>query len=337
MRKLAAVFLTAVFSISALTACGSSASEAGDKADGTENVAEQAVPEANALEDESIAFMGSQALADGVLSVGTNAEFPPFEYIDDSGKPDGFDIALIKAIGETIGVEVQVNNMEFASLLSSIGTKNDVSIAGMTVTEERKLEVDFSNPYYTAVQYVLLPKTSDIAAADDLKGKVIGVQIGTTGDFLAEKIADANVSQYNRAGDAVSDLVSGRLDCVIVDKNPALVFESKYEGQIQAVDGVQFGFESEEYAIAMLKGDAALAEQINNALEQLKADGTFDALVAEYIEEAAEEGTEESTGEGTDENTGDDAQGDADKGTGEDTDEGVDKDTGEDTDKGADN
>lgn len=283
MKKLLAVMLTAVFSVSVLTACGSTEDAAEATAEVTE-ATETTDAAAETTEAAQEATAASEALADGVLNVGTNAEFPPFEYVNDNGEPDGFDIALIKAIGEKMGVEVQVDNMEFASLVSSIGSKIDVSIAGMTVTEERMQAVDFSNTYYHAVQYVILPEGSTIATADDLKGKAIGVQLGTTGDFIAEEIEDATVSQYNKAVDAVNDLVNGRLDCVIIDKNPALVFESKFDGQVTAVDGAQFAFEAEEYAIAMPKGDAALAEQINTALEELKADGTFDALVAEYIE-----------------------------------------------------
>lgn len=256
MKKILTAIISAVLCVSLLMGCGGN---------GTQEPAD--------------------VLADGVLSVGTNAEFPPFEYIDDNGEPDGFDIALIKAIGEKLGVEVQIDNMEFASLVSSMGTKIDVSIAGMTITDERQQSVDFTNPYYEAVQYVILPEGSEIAGADDLKGKVIGVQLGTTGDFLVEEIENATASQYNKAVDAVNDLINGRLDCVIIDKNPALVFESKFGGQVTAADGAQFGFENEEYAIAVPKGDTALADKINEALQELTEDGTFDALVAQYIEQ----------------------------------------------------
>lgn len=306
MKKLAAVLVTAAMCMSVLAGCGGKAEDAAPAqgtAEGNENAQEDASNEeepAEAETDEAQAAdsadagdaetadgldaAGDGALADGVLNVGTNAEFPPFEYVDDNGEPDGFDIALIKAIGEKMGVEVQVDNMEFASLVSSIGSKIDVSIAGMTVTEERQNTVDFSDPYYEAVQYVVAPADTAIAAADDLKGKNIGVQLGTTGDFIAEEIEDATVSEYNKAVDAVNDLINGRLDCVIIDKNPALVFQSKFAGEITAIDGDQFGFEVENYAIALPKGDADLAEQINTALKELKDDGTFDALVAEYIE-----------------------------------------------------
>lgn len=287
MKKLVAALMTAVLCMSVLTACGNSAADTAPaestNGEATESSTEtEETEEAQAPAEESA---DTRALADGVLNVGTNAEFPPFEYVNDDGEADGFDIALIKAIGEKMGVEVQVDNMEFASLVSSIGSKIDVSIAGMTITEERARTVDFSAPYYQAVQYVILPQGSEIASADDLKGKAIGVQLGTTGDFIAEEIEDATTSQYNKGIDAVNDLVNGRLDCVIIDKNPALVFEEKFEGQVISVDGAQFGFEAEEYAIAIPKGDSALADKINDALQELIDDGTFDTLVSQYIEE----------------------------------------------------
>ena len=224
-------------------------------------------------------------LADGKLTVGTNAEFPPFEFVGDDGEPDGFDVALIKAIGEKLGVEVEMENMEFDALVASIGSKIDIAIAGMTVSDERKKSVDFSDPYYDALQYVILPEGSEIATFDDLAGKTIGVQLGTTGDFIASDDVDgATVKQYNKGVDAVNDLVKGRLDCVIIDKNPALVFAGKFEGQLTAVDGAQFGFEVENYAIAIPKGDSALLNAVNGALKEIREDGTFDELVKTYIE-----------------------------------------------------
>lgn len=263
MKKFFAAVLTLAMVMTMLTACGSST--------------------AASAEADSAETGTSEALADGVLTVGTNAEFPPFEYVDDNGEVDGFDVALVKAIGEKLGVEVQVENMEFDSLVSSIGSKIDIAAAGMTVTDERKQSVDFTDSYYDAVQYVILPADSDIAAVEDLQDKAIGVQLGTTGDFIAEELT-SNVARYNKAVDAVNDMINGRVDLVIIDKNPALVFESKFEGQVVAVDGAQFGFETEEYAMALPKGDTALADEINAALEELKADGTFDELVKTYIE-----------------------------------------------------
>ena len=279
-----------------LTACGSSTEATDTTTETTEAEADtttddaaveetaEAADAADAAEETADTEAAvSEALADGMLTAGTNAEFPPFEYVGDDGEADGFDIALIKAIGEKLGVDVQVDNMEFASLVSSIGNKIDVAIAGMTITDERKEAVDFSEPYYEAVQYVIVSADSDIATADDLKDKTIGVQLGTTGDFIAEGYT-SNVAQYNKAVDAVNDLVNGKVDVVIVDKNPALVFETKFEGKVKAIEGAQFGFETEEYAIALPKGDTALADAVNGAIDELKADGTFDELVKTYIE-----------------------------------------------------
>ena len=227
----------------------------------------------------------SDAIADGVLTVGTNAEFPPFEYVGDDGEPDGFDMALIKAIGEKMGVKVEAENMEFDSLVASIGSKIDVAIAGMTVTDERKNMVDFSDPYYEAVQYVIVPADSAIASASDLEGKTLGVQLGTTGDIIAGGITDATVSQYNKGVDAVNDLINGRVDAVIIDKNPAEVFAEKFGDDVKVIDGADFDFVAEEYAIAMPKGDEALVNAVNQALKDIKEDGTFDELVATYIEQ----------------------------------------------------
>lgn len=247
MKKLFAVLLSTVMCIAALTACGNK---------GTKDV----------------------------LVVGTNAAFPPFEYVGDDGKPDGFDIALIKAIGEKLGMEIEVQDMEFESLVTAIGSKIDAAIAGMTIDEERLKSVDFSDPYYDAIQYVIVLKDSEIKGADDLKNKTIGVQLATTGNNIADEIEGAVVKSYNKGVDAVNDLINGRVDCVIIDKNPAMVFTGKFADKLVAIDGAEFEFEVEQYAIALPKG-SDMVEKVNQALADLKEDGTFDALVAQYIEE----------------------------------------------------
>lgn len=275
MKKVFVVFALAM--TVALAGCGSAEKAAEDTTGTTVTNTEDTADEETSGE--------SKAISDGVLTVGTNAEFPPFEYVGDDGEPDGFDMALIKAIGEKLGVEVEIENMEFNSLVASIGSKIDVAIAGMTVTDERKNMVDFSDSYYEAVQYVIVPADSDIAGVGDLEGKAIGVQLGTTGDFIAEEIEGASVSQYNKAVDAVNDLLNDRVDAVIIDKNPAMVFSEKFGDEIKIIDGAEFEFEPEEYAIAMPKNDKALVNAVNQALAEIKEDGTFDELVTEYIEE----------------------------------------------------
>ncbi len=283
MKKALALALAGMMVLS-LAGCGSSASTTTDTAaEETSAAAEETSTEESTEAESTEETAEISTLTDGVLVAGTNAEFPPFEYVGDDGEPDGFDVALIKAIGEKLGLEVQIENMTFDSLISSIGSKIDVAIAGMTVTDERKETVDFSDSYYDAVQYVLVAKDSEIATADDLKNKKIGVQLGTTGDFLAEEIEGAEVSTYDKAVDGVNDLVNGRLDAVIIDKNPAEVFAGKFADSIKAIDGADFDFEVEQYAISMKKGNTGLQEAINNALAEMKEDGTFDALVEQYI------------------------------------------------------
>lgn len=278
--KKSALLLVLAMTAASLAGCGSK-DEA--KTEDTKQAAE-AQDSTEVSDNAEAKDTDESALADGVLTVGTNAEFPPFEFVDDNGEPDGFDVALIKAIGEKMGVDVVIENMEFDALVASIGTKTDASIAGMTVTEERENMVDFSDSYYEAVQYVIVGADSEIKGAEDLEGITIGVQLGTTGDFIAEEIEGANVSQYNKAVDAVNDLINGRLDAVIIDKNPALVFGEKFgEDKIKLIDGADFEFETENYAIALPKGDTELKDAVNGALKELKEDGTFDALVSEYI------------------------------------------------------
>lgn len=248
MKKIMAVLLVAVMCAASLTACGNSSdSGEGDK-----------------------------------LVVGTNATFPPFEYVGDNGEPDGFDIALIKAIGGKLGMEVEIQDMEFESLITAIGSKIDVAIAGMTIEPDRLEAVDFSEPYYDATQFVIVPAGSNIASAEDLKGKTMGGQIGTTGVSTIEGIEGAKAQAYNKAVDAVNDLINGRLDAVILDKDPAQVFADKFADKVVALDGSDFEFVAEQYAIAMPKG-GELTAKVNQALVELKADGTFDALVDEYI------------------------------------------------------
>ncbi len=284
MKKFMAMLMATALCVATLSACGNNAADnAGTSAASTESTATEST-ETETTTEGTEATEATEATDGQVFTVGTNAEFPPFEYVGDDGEPDGFDVALIKAVGEKIGMEVKVENMEFDSLVSSIGNRIDAAIAGMTVTDERKEQVDFSNPYYEAVQYVIVAADSDIATADDLKNKTIGSQLGTTGMFLSEDIEGATTQTYNRAIDAVNDLVNGRVDLVIIDKNPAQVFETKFEGKVKIIDGAEFGFETEEYAIALPKG-SDMVEKVNQALDDLKADGTFDKLVAEYIGE----------------------------------------------------
>jgi polar amino acid transport system substrate-binding protein len=255
MKKVIAMLLATAMCVVSLTACGSKS--------GANDVS---------------------TITEGKLIVGTNAAFPPFEYVGDNGEPDGFDIALIKAIGEKVGLEVEIQDMEFGSLVAAIGTKIDCSIAGMTITDERKQSVDFSDSYYDATQYVVARPDGAYETAADLEGKTIGCQLGTTGEAIASEISGATVQSYDKAVDAVNDLVNGKVDLVIIDQNPAQVFAEKFDGQVVAIDGTKFDFDVEQYAIALPKG-SSLVEQVNTALAELIEDGTFDALAEQYLYE----------------------------------------------------
>lgn len=285
MKKLLALLTATALCVAALTACGdtTAATNGEESTSAAATESEEGTSVAATDSEESASAESAENTEENVLIVGTNAEFPPFEYIGDDGEPDGFDIALIKAIGEKLGMEVRIENMEFASLVAAIGNKIDLAIAGMSVMPDREDAVDFSDSYYEAVQNVIVLADSTIASAADLENKTIGVQMGTTGQYTAEEIPGVTVQAYNKGVDAVNDLINGRVDAVIIDRNPAKVFESKFEGQIVALEGDQFEFEIENYAIALPKG-SDLVEKVNQALAELRKDGTYDALVAQYIE-----------------------------------------------------
>lgn len=289
MKKTIATMLAVVLGVVSLTACGSSNTAATtETAQTVESAA--ADTETTAAETETAAAdtetAGTDAavttLQDGVLTVGSNLTFPPFDTVDDNGTPDGFDVKLIEAIAEKLGLTVEWQDMEFGALVAAIGTKIDCSIAAMTITDERKQTVDFADPYFDAVQYIVMKSDAEIKTADDLKGLTIGVQMGTTGDYAAQEIEGATVQAYDKSVYAVNDLLNGKVDCVIVDQGPAKVFEANNEGKIVAVSGAEFGFEVEQYGIALPKG-SPLVDQFNTALKELKEDGTYDALYEEYI------------------------------------------------------
>lgn len=236
-----------------------------------------------------------------VVHVGTNAEFPPFEYMNDNGEPDGFDMAVIKAIGEAAGFEVEITNMEFKSLVASLATGSlDAVIAGMTVTPDRQQTVDFSDSYYTATQCIVVKNDSAIKSLADLNGKKIGVQEGTTGDLLStpgednDVITDpkTEVQRFKKGTDAVVALNNGGVDAVVIDKNPAENFVANNKGKLKMIED---DTSTEEYAIAVRKGDTELLGKINEGLQTIRDNGTFDKLVAQYIE--GNTGTEKQTSE----------------------------------------
>ena len=308
MKKALAVLLAGTMAFG-LGACGSSSDTAAADTATSEAVTETATTAA-ATEDTAatteaaaestetgtaVDLSGSKYLSDGELTVGLNATFPPFEYVGDGtdsfeaissneGNATGFDVAMMNEIGKRLGVKVVIEDMDFDGIVPAIGSKIDCGATGMTITDERKEAVNFSDPYYNATQAVLLPKDSNVKTEDDLKAcKAIGVQAGTTGETVARGINDSAVVSVKSFNQAVLDLVNGKDDAVIIDQVPGEAFQKQYADQLQIVDGSTFHFDVEQYGIAMPKDDEVMLNAINGALADMKADGTYDTLVDEYI------------------------------------------------------
>ncbi|MCR4791853.1 MAG: transporter substrate-binding domain-containing protein [Lachnospiraceae bacterium] len=216
----------------------------------------------------------------GILVMATNAEFPPYEYHEGS-RIVGIDAEIAAAIAEKMGCELVIEDIAFDSIIPEVvSAKADMGMAGMTVTEDRMQNVDFSTTYAVARQVVIVAEGSGITSLADLEGRVIGVQQGTTGDIYAtDEFGDDFIERYSKGMEAVQALVQGKIDAVIIDNEPARVFVSENPGLIILDEA----YADEEYAIAVRKGNTALLEAINNALEELKNDGTLDEIVSRYI------------------------------------------------------
>ncbi len=233
---------------------------------------------------------------ENTIVVGTNAEFPPFEYIDNDGEIAGFDVALMKAIGDEIGYDIKFTNMEFKSLLGAISTGGiDAAIAGMTITDDRKESVDFSDPYFSANQYIIVQiDNEEITTLEDLNGKKISVQEGTTGDLMAtpddenEIITDKStvVKRFKKGTDAVLELKNGGVDAVIIDSSPAQKFVAANADSLKYIPIDEETAEPEEYGIAVAKGNSEIVELLNEGLAKIKENGVYDELIDQYFGDA---------------------------------------------------
>ena len=230
---------------------------------------------------------GLKTVESGKLIMATNAAFPPYEYIE-SNKVVGIDAEIAGAIAAKLGLELQIDDMEFDSIIESVkGGKADMGLAGMTVTDERKDSVNFTVSYATGVQVVIVTEGSAITSVDDLfadgASTVIGVQRNTTGDLYStwdlEDAGLATVDRYSKGADAVQALLTGKVDCVVIDNEPAKAFVEANEGLVI----LDTAYAVEDYAAAMNKDNAELYEAVNKALEELIADGTVASIVEKYI------------------------------------------------------
>ncbi len=238
-----------------------------------------------------IAVCGLSLVACGggsdALTMATNAEFPPYEFMQD-GKVVGIDAEIAQAIADKLGKELVIENVDFDSLIPGVQTgKYDFVMAGMTVTEERKEQVDFTQTYATGVQVIIVKEDSVITTADDLfkedANNKIGVQLATTGDlYCTWDIEDeglGTVERFNKGADAVMALTSGKVDCVVIDNEPAKVFVENNPG-LKILDTE---YVTEDYAAAVSKDKPELLEQIDKALGELIADGTVANIIEKYI------------------------------------------------------
>ena len=227
----------------------------------------------------SLAACGSKDDSKDTLVMATNAEFPPYEF-HEGDDVVGIDADIARAIGEEMGMEVKIEDMAFDSIIPAVTSgKADFGAAGMTVTEDRKKNVDFTDTYATATQVIIVKEGSDIAGPDDLTGKKIGVQLGTTGDIYADDIEDAKVERYNKGFEAVQALTQDKIDAVVIDGEPAKEFVAEADG-LKILDEA---FTEEEYAIAVAKDNDDLLKKMNEALASLKESGKIDEIVAKYI------------------------------------------------------
>lgn len=222
----------------------------------------------------------SMTVEEGKLLMATNATFPPYEYYDGNDIV-GIDAEIAAKIAEKLGLELEIQDMEFNSIITSVNQgKADMGMAGMTVSEDRLKNVDFSDSYAKGVQVVIVKEDSDIKTIDDLEGKKIGVQLNTTGDIYAtEDFGKDNVQQFNKATDTVLALTQGKVDAVIIDKAPAEVFVQQNEG----LTLLSSSYADEDYAICFKKGNTELQKAVNDALNELIEDGTVQAIIDKYI------------------------------------------------------
>ena len=240
------------------------------------------------------------AMAEGnTLVMGTNAEFPPYEFYEGT-EIVGIDAEIAAAICERLGYTLVIEDMAFDALIPAVQSgKVDFVMAGMTVTEERQQSVNFSDSYATGVQVVIVMEDSDITSVDDLfeGGYAIGVQLATTGDLYAtwdlEDTGLCTVDRYNKGADAVEALKAGKVDCVIIDNEPAKAFVAANEDLV--ILDTQYAVE--DYAIAFSFENEDLMDDFNAELAAMKEDGTIDEIVAKYIGSSEEETAEETTEE----------------------------------------
>lgn len=286
MKKITALMLSSAMMLS-LAACGGSASTetVSSEAASSEAASSEAVSTEEAASADAAAVTTVNA---GKLTMSTNAAFPPYEMTTDAGDFEGIDIEVAGAIAKKLGLELQVDDMDFdAALLAAQNGKSDMVMAGVTVTDERLKVMDFSDTYAEGIQSIIVPEGSDIATADDLSGKAIGTQRGTTGYIYASDTpenggyGEDHVIAYDNGTTAVQELINGTIDAVIIDQAPAEEYvAANADAGLTILPGA---WVEEQYCLAVDDGNTVLLDALNTALNELIDDGTVQAIIDKYI------------------------------------------------------
>ena len=278
MKKILALVL-ALFMVFALAACGEAASDPTDAPESEAPASEAPASEAPASEapEGDGTFT---TIVEGKLTMSTNAQFPPYEMTTDDGGFEGIDVEIATAIAEKLGLELDILDMDFDSALLAVQQgKSDIVMAGVTVNEDRQLVMDFTDSYATGVQVIIVKEGSDVTI-DNMGEGLIGTQRGTTGNiYCTDDYGEEHVMAYDDGFTAVQALMNGQVDCVVIDNAPAQEFVKNNPG----LTILDTEYANEDYAIGLNKGNTALLDAINTALNELISDGTVQTIIDKYI------------------------------------------------------
>ena len=281
MKKFLSMVLALALALS-LAACGGTGNNGGNATGngGNANTSAGTNTSADADTGDDAGEAGFTTVEAGKLIMSTNAAFPPYEMTTDDGGFEGIDVEIATAIAEKLGLELQIDDMDFTAALEAVQAgMSDMAMAGITVNEERLAVMDFSDTYATGVQVVIVKEDSDVTL-DNLGEQLIGVQNGTTGwQFCSDDFGDDHVAAFDNGITAVQALVNDQVDCVVIDQGPAEVFVSENPG----LTILETEYAMEDYAIGVNKGNTALLDAINGALAELQEDGTIQSIIDKYI------------------------------------------------------
>ena len=281
MKKFLSLVLALALALS-LAACGGTGNNGGNTTGngGNANTSADTNTSADADTGDDAGEAGFTTVEEGKLIMSTNAAFPPYEMTTDDGGFEGIDVEIAQAIAEKLGLELQIDDMDFTAALEAVQAgMSDMAMAGITVNEERLAVIDFSDTYATGVQVVIVKEDSDVTL-DNLGEQLIGVQNGTTGwQFCSDDFGDDHVAAFDNGITAVQALVNDQVDCVVIDQGPAEVFVSENPG----LTILETEYAIEDYAIGVNKGNTALLDAINGALAELQEDGTIQSIIDKYI------------------------------------------------------